>query len=137
MIVALDAGALLEVLFRSDAGWDVERAIESADVVSAPELIDAEVLHRLLAMHQRRQLTDDELERTVTDLRDAPIERVAHVPLLAAAARLGRALSGYDALYVAVADALGATLWTTDARLARTATQQAGVRVECVGSSGR
>lgn len=137
MIIVLDAGAFLEVLFRSEAGLEVEAAVAAASSIASPELLDAEVLHRLLAMHQRQQLTADQLERAVRDLRDAPVRRLPHVPLLAGATRLGRALSGYDALYVAAAEALGATLWTADARLARTVEEQVGLPVQAVESSGR
>lgn len=53
-------------------------------------------------------------------------------PLLAAARRHAAALSGYDALYVALADELDGVLMTTDSRLARTAGEHAGLTVKTV-----
>lgn len=133
----LDAGAFLELLFRSDAGLRVEAALVDADAAFAPELLDAEVLHRLLRMRHVGQLTAGEVEVAVADLRDAPIQRISHVGLLGAATRMGAALSGYDALYAAAADLLGRTLWTTDRRLARTCRDQFDLDCTVVATSGR
>jgi len=135
--VIVDAGAFLELLFRSGAGRQVEAAMATADAAFAPELLDAEVLHRLLQMGKDGQLTAGEVEVAVADLRDAPIRRVSHVPLLAAAARLGTSLSGYDALYAATAEVIGQPLWTADARLARTCRDQFGLDAVVVGTTGR
>ncbi|MBW3606394.1 MAG: PIN domain-containing protein [Actinobacteria bacterium] len=60
----------------------------------------------------------------MADLRDAPIVRIDHRPLLATAVRLAVAMSGYDALYAALAREIGATLVTADRRLARTAARR-------------
>jgi predicted nucleic acid-binding protein len=48
---------------------------------------------------------------------DVPLERHPHAPLLARAWALRRNASAYDAAYVALAEALGATLVTCDVRL--------------------
>lgn len=133
----VDAGAFLELLFRTDAGRRVQAALATTDTAFAPELLDAEVLHRLLQMGKQGQLTPGEVEVAVADLRDAPIRRVSHVGLLATATRLGAALSGYDALYAAAAEVLGQPLWTADACLARTCTDQFGLDTIVVATSGR
>lgn len=135
--MVLDAGAFLELLFRSDAGLQVEEALIADDDVHAPEVLDAEVLHRLLQMGKAGQLTAPQVEAAVADLRDAPVHRVSHRGLLVEATRLGAALSGYDALYVATARVLDRPLWTADVRLARTAHRQFGVEAIAVASSGR
>ncbi|MCC6990026.1 MAG: type II toxin-antitoxin system VapC family toxin, partial [Acidobacteria bacterium] len=51
-------------------------------------------------------------------LRDLDLERHSHEPLLDRAWTLRRNLSVYDAVYVALAEALGAVLLTCDGRLA-------------------
>ena len=53
--------------------------------------------------------------------------------LLEAALPLAAALSGYDAVYMALARAVRGTLVTVDERLARTAHRQFGVRVRTPG----
>lgn len=133
----VDAGAFLELLFRSDAGHRVEIALATADAAFAPELLDAEVLHRLLQMGRQGQLTAGEVEMAVADLRDAPIGRISHAGLLATAARFGVSLSGYDAMYAATAEVLGQPLWTADARLARTCHAQFGLETVVVTTTGR
>lgn len=136
-MIVLDAGAFLELLFRSPAGLRVEAALIAADVAASPELLDAEVLHRFLQMGTHGQLTPDQVEAGVADLRDAPVRRLSHGPLLAEATRLGAALSGYDALYAAAASILDASLWTADARLARTVRDQFRLAANDVATSGR
>lgn len=131
-MIVVDASAFLELLVRSPSGLLIEGAIEDADTVWAPELLDAEVLHRLLVWGKTGQMRPAEVEVAINDLRDAPIHRLSHGPLLADAVRLGAAMSGYDALYAAAATATGATLWTGDSRLARTASRQFDIATRVV-----
>lgn len=102
-------------MFRRYATWRPHHPVRSpAHGIVAPELFDVEVLHRLLQMGQAGRLTAGEVEVAVADLRDAPIRRLSHRPLLAEATRLGAALSGYDALYAAAAVIIDQPLWTAD-----------------------
>ena len=55
------------------------------------------------------------------DLVDLPLTRHAAEPFLGRAWQLRANVTAYDALYVALAEALGAVLVTCDARLARAA----------------
>ena len=63
-------------------------------------------------------------------LRDFPIVRYGHGPLLARVWQLRANLTAYDATYVALAEALRAPLLTADARLAKAPGH--GARVEVV-----
>jgi predicted nucleic acid-binding protein len=56
--------------------------------------------------------------QAVEDLRDWPGERFGHRSLVVRAWELRASVRSWDALYVALAEALGAILVTTDARLA-------------------
>lgn len=60
--------------------------------------------------------------------RDLPLVRHEHRPLLQRALEL-ETFSAYDAIYVALAERLGARLLTTDQRLARAVTSTRGIRV--------
>ena len=87
--------------------------------VAAPHVIDVEVLGVI-----RRQFLFGALDRTaaslaIQELRDWPGERFGHRVLLERAWQLRDNVRGWDAMYVALAEALQATLLTTDARLAR------------------
>ena len=55
----------------------------------------------------------------MADLRDWPGQRVGHRLLLDRAWELRESVRGWDAFYVALAEALDATLLTMDARLSR------------------
>lgn len=57
--------------------------------------------------------------RALSDLADLPAERHAHEPYLDRVWELRHNLSAYDAVYVALAETLDATLVTCDARLGR------------------
>lgn len=127
-MIVVDAAAMIELLLRTDSGLEVETRI-MAGLACAPQLLDAEVLHRLVTMGKRGQLDSSEVDSGVADLRDAPIVRIGHRPLLAAAVRLAVAMSGYDALYAALALETGATLVTADRTLARTASRQFDIAV--------
>ena len=58
-------------------------------------------------------------EQAVEDLREWPGERYGHRPLLGRVWELKGSLRTWDAFYVALAEALQATLITADVRLAR------------------
>jgi predicted nucleic acid-binding protein len=135
--VIVDAGALLEVLLGTAGGRRAEDLLLSGGHPAAPELLDAEVLHRLLLLEKAGALTRRQVDQRVARLADAPIRRLPHVPLLPLARRLGASLSGYDALYAASALVLDRTLVTSDARLARTCGEQHGILVTLVPTGER
>ena len=63
------------------------------------------------------------------DLAALPMRRAPHVPLLARCWELRHNLTAYDAAYVALAEALDATLLTGDRRLARAAGPTCNIEV--------
>lgn len=74
---------------------------------------------------------DDERGRaTLTDLSDLPVQRYPHDFLMPRVWTLRNNLTAYDAVYVALAEALDAVLLTRDQRLANAAGHHA--RVELV-----
>lgn len=85
----------------------------------APHLVDAEVLAVIESHHRQGALDDTSAFQAVEDLSSWPGERWPHRPLLARAWELRNNVRAYDALYVALAETLDATLVTLDERLAR------------------
>jgi predicted nucleic acid-binding protein len=65
----------------------------------------------------------------VSDLGDLPLQRSPHRPLLQRIWQLRRAVTAYDAAYVALAEALDVSLVTADARLARASGVRCGIEV--------
>ncbi|MGQ0538066.1 MAG: type II toxin-antitoxin system VapC family toxin, partial [Gemmatimonadaceae bacterium] len=66
---------------------------------------------------------------TVMLLRQMPVTRYAHQPLLPRIWRLRDNLSAYDAAYIALAEALGAPLVTRDTALANATGHRARVDI--------
>jgi len=86
---------------------------------AAPHVIDAEVLGVVRRDQLLGRLDATAARQAVEDLRDWPGERFGHRALLERAWELRASVRSWDALYVALAEALDATLLTLDDRLAR------------------
>jgi len=117
-LLVIDASVLFEVVADTPESESIRQRIAIDPDHVAPHLIDAEVLSVIQTHHRRGALDTTGADQAVDDLRRWPGERWSHRPLLTRAWQLRANLRGYDALYVALAEALGATLLTLDQRLA-------------------
>jgi len=122
-VIVVDASAFVSYVAQAgdDAGW-VSGRLRRQAVLYAPELIDAEVLSGLRRLVLQGVISASKASTAVSKLLDARIVRYPHRPFVQRAWDLRGQLTPYDALYVALAEALGATLVTTDRRLARAVT---------------
>ena len=118
-MLVVDAGPLFEVVADTAQAEPARRLMAADDDLAAPHLVDAEVLAVIQTQYRRGRLDDSAAAQAVTDLQSWPARRWSHRPLLQRAWELRDNVRGYDALYVALAERLGATLVTADARLAR------------------
>ncbi len=117
-MIVLDASAVLELLLVTDKGGRVgERIAAPEETLHAPHLIDLEVAQVLRRYVARRQLGEARAGEALDDLRDLDLNRYPHDVLLGRIWELRHNASAYDAAYVALAEALGAPLLTSDARL--------------------
>jgi predicted nucleic acid-binding protein len=130
-VIVVDASAMLEALLQTPAAPAVaERLFEEGDPLHAPHLIDLEVT-QVLRRHAAIGLIEPVRCRAALDaLRDFPLRRYSHDLLLERVWELRHILTAYDAAYVALAEALDATLLTRDRRLAAASGHHA--RVELV-----
>ena len=132
-MIVLDASALVELMLTTAAGRVVAaRIADPAIGLHVPHLVDVEVAQAL-----RRLVTAGELQaqyalQAINVLRDLPLDRHRHDDLLGRVWGLRDNLSAYDAVYVALAEALGAVLVTCDRKLASAPGVRA--RVELVPS---
>ena len=94
------------------------RLAEAGQTWHAPSLVEVEVIHVLRRLNLLRQLSDLRGRQAVRDLAQLGLHLHDHGPLLPRAWALRANLSAYDAVYVALAEGLGAPLLTLDARLA-------------------
>ena len=118
-MIVLDASAVLELLLGTPAGLEVgARLTDPAMALHAPHLIDVDVAQVLRRYVREAQLTNEDAATAVRDLRDLNLTRHAHEPLLDRVWALRQNFSAYDAVYVALAEVLDASLVTCDRRLA-------------------
>jgi predicted nucleic acid-binding protein len=96
----------------------------------APHLLDAEVAHVVRRYAAIGQIGPERGRALLGDLADIPMQRHPHDWLLPRVWELRHNLTAYDAIYVALAEALDAPLVTRDRRLAAAPGHQA--RVELV-----
>lgn len=130
-MIVLDASALVELLLDTPAGRRVGILIEDpALAINVPHLVDVEVTSALRRMVRDGDIDADEGEAALAELRALDLQRHAHEPLLDRAWALRNNVSAYDATYIALAEALGATLVTCDGRLGRGA--RTAARIELV-----
>lgn len=117
-MIVVDASALLEVLLRGPRAARIEAVLFAADEpIAAPHLIDLEVAQVLRRLASRGALTPRRAEQAMEDLAAMPITRYEHAALLPRIWALREILTACDAAYLALAEALAATLLTCDAAL--------------------
>jgi len=128
-MLVVDASCLYDVLVgKPDAEPIRQRLLVDGDL-AAPHIVDAEVLSVIRRDFLLGQLDLTAATQAVEDLRDWPGERFGHRALLERAWELRRNVRGWDALYVALAEALDAPLITTDERLARATGPRCAIEV--------
>lgn len=130
-MIVLDASAALELLLRTPSAGVVERRIFArGQSLHAPHLIDVEVAQVLRRYAASGELDSERCRDALEDLVDLPLTRYPHDLLLPRIWELRENLTAYDAVYVALAEALDAPLLTCDRKLSRASGVRA--RVELV-----
>jgi predicted nucleic acid-binding protein len=122
----VDASVLVEYLSGGEHVEAARGAIRRERWVWAPALVDAEVGNALRRQVRAKEISVRKAGVALEDFLDMRLQRVPHRRLVERAWQLRDNVSFYDALYVALAEDLGAPLLTLDARLARAP----GVRAE-------
>lgn len=129
-MIVVDASAVLELLLRTSRGEAIEAAaLDAAEELHAPHLLDVEIAQALRRLLRAQQLTASRAEQALEDFPLLLIERHAHGDLLPRAWQLRSAMTAYDGVYVALAEGLDAPLLTCDARLASAHGHRATIRL--------
>lgn len=118
-MLVVDAGCLFEVVAATRQAEPIRERLAADQDWVAPHLIDVEVYSVIRDKHRAGRLDRTTAAQAVEDLSDWPGERFGHRILLARAWELRDNVRGWDAMYVALAEALDAVLMTTDGRLTR------------------
>lgn len=116
--LVVDASALIDYLVAGAPASELAAHLR-ANELHVPEVCDIEIVSAL----RRSALSGLASARTISllllDYVDLPIERHRHLSLLGRCWELRENFTAADAAYVALAERVGASVLTTDRRLAR------------------
>jgi predicted nucleic acid-binding protein len=134
-VIVADCSAVVFLLTDAGPTGDAIGArLATEDRVAAPHLLDYEVASALLGLARGRRggapkISARQLDRAIQAFRDLPVDRHETLLLWDRVRDLAANLSPYDAQYVALAEALGVPLITSDARIARSGVATCRVEV--------
>jgi predicted nucleic acid-binding protein len=130
-VIVVDASALLEFLLQTPLGRKVEaRLFRDEDELHSPHLVDVEVTQGLRRLVRVGEVAPARAAEAIADLADVDLHRHPHLELLTRAWTLRENVTAYDAMYIALAEALDAPVITCDAPLAKAAGHRG--RIEAV-----
>ena len=127
-MIVVDASAVIEALI-GEPNASLATRLSDEDVLHAPHLLDTEVLHVIRRLEHRKDLTPERAAACRTLFDELAIDRYPHRPLSDRVWDLRTTLSAYDATYVALAEALDATLVTVDRRLGAAPGMQVAIEI--------
>jgi len=128
-VIVLDASAMTELLLQTDLGTRVEHRLLRDEDLHAPHLLDVEVLSALRRLVRTGELAAERAEDAIEDLQLLRLARHGHEDLLPRVWELRDNVTAYDAVYVALTEAMDATLVTCDRALGAAASAQ---RIEVI-----
>jgi predicted nucleic acid-binding protein len=129
-VIVVDASALLEFLLQTPLGARVEaRLFRNHDEFHSPHLADVEVAQGLRRLVRTGEVSPARAAEAIADLADFDLHRHSHVDLLTRAWKLRENATAYDAVYIALGEALDAPVVTCDKPLATAPGHRAHIEV--------
>jgi predicted nucleic acid-binding protein len=116
-LIVVDASVIVTALADDNPNGDRARSRLRGERLVAPHLLDVEVVSAWRRLAARGDLDDRRVDLAMRDLNALRVERVPHTRLVGRAWELRENLTVYDAVYVALAEALDIILVTADRRL--------------------
>jgi predicted nucleic acid-binding protein len=132
-VTVLDTSAVIDYLLDSGAAAEVRELVRRDSPTAAPDLLVFEVLAVLRRLVARGDLTPRRAKGALADLGDFAVELFPALALRERAFELRDNLTAADALFVALAEALGEPIATKDRALARAAREHTRAGVVLVG----
>lgn len=117
-MIVLDASVVVELLTNGALADSIRRRLAGRnDSFIAPHLIDVEVASAMRKLVASHRIDSHRSEQFLESLQMLPVERYAHTPLLSRIWELRHNFTAYDAVYIALAEAMNAFLYTIDEKL--------------------
>lgn len=118
-MIVVDASVVANALIDPGSAGVLARSVLRAESdIAAPDLMDVETVSALRGHWLASRITDRHFRTAIDDLVLLPIVRHPARRFLDRSYELRANITSYDALYVALAEALGCALVTGDVRLA-------------------
>src|SRR5208283_5790528 len=111
-MIVLDASAAFELVSQTPLAREIETRLGDEIPPHAPHLLDLEVASSLRRHCALGACSPERARQALLDLIKMPIIRYPHSPLLPRIWELRQNFTAYDACYLALAEALDATLLT-------------------------
>ena len=128
--IVVDASAIAEVLLRTKLSLFFLSRIAAPEAdLHVPQLCDLEFVSVLRGGLVTGRLSSVRVAEALSDYRNLPLSKHSHEGLLERILELHDNFSVYDACYVALAEAIEATLVTADRRLAGAIREHLRLRV--------
>lgn len=120
-MIVVDSSAVLDLLlqFEPNASWVEDRLNDAEWKLHAPHVIDVEVINVVRHFVLAGELSANAGRRVTRELAGFRLRRYPHVQLIERVWQLRNTIRTSDATFVALAEALGVPLITTDRTLAR------------------
>jgi predicted nucleic acid-binding protein len=131
-MLVVDTSAVLEALAAAEPPHGLLERLATDGDLHAPHLIDVEILHGLRRLCLSGALSEDRAADVRTDFAELMLVRYPHEGMADRMWELRQNVTPYDAVFVALAEALDAPLVTCDGGLARAPGHAA--KIELFGS---
>lgn len=118
-LTVVDASCLVHILTSSDEIAAAVKTFLRGKALYAPTLVDYEVTSALRGLSRKRPEVEQAAGAYLRYLAAMPIRRESAQPLIARIWNLRHNYTAYDASYIALAEALDATLITCDEKFTR------------------
>jgi predicted nucleic acid-binding protein len=119
-VIVLDASVVVELLTNGPHADRLRNVLDSyTESILVPQLLDVEVISAFRNLAAARRIDTFRANQILADLELLPAERYAHTPLLRRVWELRHNFTAYDAVYIALAEATGAILYTMDEKLVK------------------
>lgn len=133
-MLVVDTSAVLEALAATPPSTALTERLSADGDLHAPHLLDVEVLHALLGMSIRGEISDERAADARSDYGDLALVRYSHAPLADRIWELRDNMTAYDAAFVALAELVEAPLVTCDGRMAAAPGHRARIELFEVGA---